>query len=479
MHAIRSDSSSSRSIAPRCVRSAVRTSALLAIALVTGCEQRQIRVEMAVTGDGTTRAFATNLLAKSDRERLESMYSAKAERDEATGGDRFAGTFAKELPSELGNRNGTSEVRTRLGTTRLYFESFAEPADEWSTMRARIDAGELWVRLFGRWAEKGIQDESKREEWRRYVARTLVPLSTELAVLWGSNATTAQALRVALRVRTTDDRSPLTVEERFLRQSSLPLLLTIARADMLTAEEAHRVLLIAADANATQAERDWVMRSVGRPALLRLVQRFRPETKDLEKVNWMPLALGFYLWAQTSSERNDVLLASPAISDADKEKLRKGETGITIPPPFGIELFAKPPKTETEVLLAMPERPFLTNGDWIEAEKRVRFKHDFLPAARRTSLMPPSFYAAWSEPDEAEQTRIFGAVILRGQDLADFAIWHESLSPEERNAWNLALDQLEQSGTRSLLEQFRDTSAKDRPLPEALQRWLREGGGAG
>jgi hypothetical protein len=452
---------------------------LVATMLVSGCEQKQIRVEMAVSGDGTSRAFATNLLAKSDRERLESMYSAKAERDAATGGDRFAGTFANELPSELGNRNGTSEIRTRLGTTRFYYESFAEPADEWTSMRARIDAGELWVRLFGRWAEKGIKDESKREEWRRYVTRTLVPLSTELAVLWASNATTAQALRVALRVRTADDRSPLTAEERFLRQSSLPLLLAIARADVLTAEESHRVLLIAADANATQAERDWVMKSVGRPALLRLVQRFRPETKDLEKVNWMPLMLGFYLWAQTSSERNDVLLASPAISDADKEKLRKGEAGITLPPPFGVEIFAKPAKTETEVLLAMPERPFLTNGEWIGEEKRVRFKHDFVPAARRTSLMPPSFYAAWSEPDQAEQKRIFGSVILEGPDLADFAIWHEALSPEERTSWNLALDQLEESGTRTALEALRDSFAKDRPLPEAIQRWLREAGGVG
>ncbi len=442
------------------------------LAATVGCENRQIRVEMAVTGDGTSRAFASNVLKKDDVERLKTLYAAQPEPDAATGGERFAGTFGTELPSEVGNRNGTSEVRTRLGTTRFYFEAFAEPADEWAALKRRIDAGDLWVRLFGRWAEKGIKDPSKREEWRRYVSGTLVPLSTQLAMMWGSATSTAQALRVAQSIRREDDRTPLTDEERLLRRTSIPILLAVADADLLTAEESHRLLLIASDANATKAERDWVVEKVGKPALLRLVQRFRPETTNLDKVSWTTLGLSFWFWAQTSTERNDLLLASPVISEGDKEKLRKGEAGVTIPPPFGIEPLAAPTKTDAEVSLNTGERPFLTNGEWNESERRVRFTYSFVPAERRTSLTPPYFYAAWSEPDAAVQTKLFGSVILTGESLSQYGIWYEALPEAVRVRWDAALDQLEREGRSDALRSLRAELEADRPLPKPLSLWL-------
>lgn len=453
------------------LRRAAAAASALGLGILAGCENRQIRVEMAVTGDGTSRAFASNVLEKQDVERLQSVYAAQPEPDAATGGERFAGTFDQTLPSEVGNRNGTSEVRTRFGTTRFYFEAFAPAADEWAALKERIDAGELWVRLFGRWAEKGIKDESKREEWRRYVSATLVPLSTELAVMWGSNVSVAQALRVAAKVRDENDRTPLTDEERLLRRSAIPMLLEVVAADLLTAEEMHRLLLVSSDATASKAERDWVVATIAKPALLRLVQRFRPETTDLEKVSWVPLALSFWFWAQTSTERNDLLLASPVISESDKERLRKGEADVTLPPPFGVEPLSKPTKTDAEVLLATGERPFLTNGEWIESERRVRFRYGFVAANRRTSLSPPAFFAAWSEPDTAAQTKAFGSVLLTGEGLADYGIWYESLTPPLKARWDAAVERLEQ-GDRAPMQSLRRELEAERPVPRPIVAWL-------
>lgn len=437
-----------------------------------GCSDRQIRVEMSVTGEGTSRAFASNTLAKDDLARLTEVYARDPEQDAATGGQRFAGTFASSLPSEVGNRNGTSEVRSRLGVTRFYFETFAERADEWSALRTRIDAGELWVRLFGRWAERGLRDPSKREEWRQYVSRTLVPLSSQLALLWSATASNAQAIRVEQRVRATDDRRPVTEEERVVGRTAIPMLLAVADAGLLTPNEAHRLLLVAADANATKVEREWVMEEVGKPALLRLVQRFRPETTSLKDVGWTSLTLNFWMWAQTSPERNELLLASPAISDADKESLRKGGVAATLPPPFGVDFLSAPKKTDTEVRLATGERPFLTNGEWLEESREVRFRHAFVEAARRTSLMPPSFYAAWSEPDTVVQEQLFGEVLLRGSDLAEYGVWFESMPVVMRERWEAALEQLGLDGRRATLQQLRRELEADRPVPAALARWL-------
>lgn len=438
---------------------------------MVGCEGRQIRIEMAMDGEGTSRAFASNVLAKDDIDRLRSVYAADPQPDAATGGERFAGTFGERLPSEIGNRNGVSELRTRLGTTRFYFETFAESADEWSALRQRIDAGELWVRLFGRWAERGISDDSKREAWRLFVDRTLVPLSTELAVMWGANAANAQALRVEQSVRREDDRRPMTEEERLLGRTALPMLLVITDAGLLTPEESHRLMLVAADANATKAEREWVVETIGKPALLRLVQRFRPETTTLSSVGWTGLAFGFWMWAQTSPDRNDLLLASRAISDADKEAIRAGKA-ITLPPPFGIDPLRSPATTDTEVRLATTERPFLTNGEWLEETHEVRFRHGFVASARRQATTPPYYVAAWSQPDAPMQTKLFGSVLLGGAALAEYGVWFEALPRPMQTRWEKALDELEAEGRTDALRRCREECAEEHPLPAPLAAWL-------
>jgi hypothetical protein len=440
--------------------------------VLAGCESRHIRVDMQLGGEGASRAFASNTLGKSDLERLKDVYATEPEADEATGGQRFAATFGTGLPSEVGNRNGTSAITTRLGTTRFYFETFAERTHEWQSLKQRIDAGELWTRLFGRWAERGIRDESKREEWARFVDGTLVPLASQLALMWGANSASAQALKVEQGIRKDDDRSPMTEEERLLARLSLPMLLAIADAGILTSEEAHRLLLVGADANATKAERDWVVEQIGKPAILRVVQRFRPETTSLGNVGWTALALNFWLWVQTSPERNDLLLSSPAISEKDKESLRAGKSSVTIPPPFGLDPMSGPTKTETEVRLTTGERPFLTNGEWLAESNSVRFRHGFVAAARRPTLTPPYFFAAWSEPDAPVQTKLFGAVLLSGAALADYGMWFESLPKSSRIRWEKALDRLEAEGRADDLRALREEWRAERPIPPALASWL-------
>src|SRR5262249_51160862 len=84
-----------------------------------------------------------------------------------------------------------------------------------------------------------------------------------------------------------------------------------------------------------QSERTWAVEQVLMPALLRQVHRFRPNVKALTGSELFSIGFSFWLYATSSSDRTDILLASPAISEEDKAKLRAGKNSVTLPPPSG------------------------------------------------------------------------------------------------------------------------------------------------
>ncbi|MFO0828661.1 MAG: hypothetical protein U0572_11005 [Phycisphaerales bacterium] len=452
----------------------VRATLVVALSCAVGCRQDRVRVEMDATGEGATRSFASNALGASDVDRLRGVYASEPEVDREVGGTRFTAAFGHDLPSELGNRNGLVELRSRLGSTHFYFESFGFAGSLWAQLEARMHAGELWIRLFARWAERQIEDPSKREEWKAYVERELIPLLDDAMLLWSTQSATVRSARVGLDVRDDNDLSPITDDERFAQRVGMPLLLMLAERNFLTTEDAQRVLLLSVDGNATKSERSWVVDHVLVPAMLRQVHRFRPNVKSFEATELVPMALSFWLYATSSPDRRDILLASPAISDADKARIRAGDLRIALPPPFGIDPMSKPKRTEADVHLRTGMRPFAHNGKWDEASREVRFTSSFTEASRRSTLFPPIYYAAWSEPDEATQERLFGGVILFGSDLAAYCMWRETLPPELGLRWESALDELERTGTTSSLVAFEREIGDVRPMPAVLTDWLRE-----
>ncbi|MBL9149466.1 MAG: hypothetical protein JNM94_12315 [Phycisphaerae bacterium] len=467
---------------------------LLAVPSVAGCRQDRVRVEMDASGESTTRSFASNALASDDRERLRSVYDADPERDADTGGERFTAAFNSSLPREVGNRNGLVDVSTRFGRTRFYWESFGDAADEkaaaahastgdatadddrglWASLESRMHGGELWVRLFGRWAERGITDPSKREEWAAYVDRDLVPLVNDAALLWSVQLAMVRANRVAQEVRKSDDHRPMTDDERFAQRVGMSSLLFLAERGLLTVEEAHRVYLVSVDGNPSKAERTWIVDTVLLPALVRQVQRFRPDVKKLDSASLVPMALSFWLYATTSPDRREILLASPAISEADKERIRNGDMNITLPPAFGFDPMRSAKKVETDVVLKTGIEPFASNGDWDPETKSVRFRTSVVEPSRRMSLYAPTFYAAWSEPDEPAQNEVFGEVLLTDDDLAAYAIWAEALPSADLLRWNAALDRLE-AGEPDAMDALRALAANfeaKNAVPRRLAAWL-------
>lgn len=433
---------------------------------------------MDATAGSTVRSFASNTLDRNDVERLKGIYASDPLRDRSLGGTRFTAAFDATLPSELGNRNGLITLPTRLGSARFYYEAFADAGPLWIDLRSRMAAGELWVRLFGRWAERSIEDPSRKEALRAYVDRELVPLVCDAVLLWSVQASTVRFSRVDQVLRDPADPSPANEDERFVQRVGMPLLMLLTERGVFTADESQRLLLLGVDGRLSEAEREDAVETIFKPAFLRQARRFRPQMQTFDSGALVAMALSFSLYATTSSDRNEVLLASAAIPDEDKEAIRAGRGGgVRLPPPFGFDPIRSGEPLKAEVRLKTGRRePFSHNGRWDPERGEVRFTAEFSPPERRVTLFPPVFHASWSEPDGAEQRRLFGRTILEDEDLAGYAVWVETLPDPLRRRWESALDRLASTGEIDQLEIIRRETEATRPMPRRLSDWIRRRG---
>ena len=307
--------------------------ACLAILLV-GCRNKQVKVEMRTGVDGAMRVFETNFADRDEIRRLSEAYDNDPMRREQGEGFRFEGTFKDgELPSEVGNRNGLSSLPSTFGTAWYYYEQFGENGNDWEILKRRMNAGDLWLRLAAKFFELRMPDEETRQEWHEFAHGRLIPdaLSGYLRYSAGQFVTTGQ--RVSARVRRPNDRGPRTMDETFQVSVFTPLIAFAAERGWVTDEEAQLIGLLGIDGWVSAGERDWSRREIFEPIMRRTVQRFVPGTdpgeidRNNEKLTW--LGLSFLWWVNTSQEAVEVLLASDAISDEDKARLRQGD-----PPPW-------------------------------------------------------------------------------------------------------------------------------------------------
>ena len=92
-------------------------------------------------------------------------------------------------------------------------------------------------------------------------------------------------------------------------------------------------------------------------------------------------------------------------------------------------------QTNGEVTWQDVNEPLETNGQWTPARRSVSWQ-----AHGSTGCQTPQMlYAIWVEPDEAEQTRHFGRVVLMGKRLRDYLEWRETLPEPRRLEWETFL----------------------------------------
>jgi len=453
-----------------------------------GCERKVVRVEMTAGEGAVERSFASNTLDDDAVRRITAAYGGAPSRDRSARGLRFEGRFGSgrgdALPNEVGNRSGLDEIRTTLGSAWFYYEAFGEGGgrhgDDWAALMQRMHAGDLWVRLFGLWAERQLPAGEQRERFRAAMENEIVPMARNVMLRYGAMQSVAQSQRIGGRVREADESGERSADESFWQQVFVPLLIAFAEEDVFTPMELQRLFLLSLDGRAGGDSRQWSVDEIFLPALSRQVRRFQPDVEAVTTGQLFAMGLSFWFFSSTSPDRIPLLLESPAISEADKARLRRGERGVRLPPPFGIEPRRRVPTTDTEVRLRMASEPYLTNGVWQQdgagPSGVLVFRASFTDADNRSVLYEPVFYAAWAEPASQRQQSLFGEVLLVDEELAEYCLWHEMLPAHERAAWSDALATFEAigatTGDRTALRAIANRAAERRTLPKPLRAWL-------
>jgi len=450
---------------------AVAGSIAIAMGVLAACAPRTVRVEVTASDEGAVRTFATNRLDEAEARRLEALYGVAPTR--GRGGTTFTAAFEGALPEEIGNRNGLTEVRTSLGTSRMYWESFHEPRDLWGELRERQASGEVWVRIFGRWSEQQFDDESVRQRVRDAFETQYLPFARDTMLLFGSMQAVTQAHRVAASVRGPREFGPLTADERFRQAVFLPLLLMMAERGFFSAEEMQRLTLLSMNGAAAEAQRQWSLDRIILPAITRQIRRFQPDAPEATYPQLLAWGLSFYFFANSPARHADLLLASEAVPEEDKARLRAGQGGVSMPPAFGVRVRQQRPSTDAEVVLTTGVEPHLTNGTFDAERGAVVFRTRIFGPQDRVSLYPATFHASWATPDEVMQRRCFGEVLLRGADLAEYCGWQQALTPRMQQRLEEALAELAETGRATALRRIVEQLQSRHPPPEALVRWVR------
>ena len=451
----------------------------LAGSLLLGCSNQQVKVEMVAGEAGPERIFETNRTNRDEIGRLSEAYeTAPMERAGGRDGVRFEGVFAeRDLPSEIGNRNGWSTLPGSFGTAYYYIEQFGAARDDWTAFRDRMNAGELWIRFAISFFESRIDGEAEQVEWRRFAEEELLPDAMSAFLRFNAGGYVQQGQRIDTRFRPPQERGPRTDDEWFQVQVFAPLVGFAVERGWVEPWEAQLTLLSGIDGWVSAGERAWTRKELADPIVKRSVGRFVPgaDPGEIGPANQKLILTGlaFLWWVNTSKDAVTLMLESPAIPEADKARLRKGDRSIDLPGPFGIPIGGGVRPLESEVVLRTDVEPFLTNGTWDESLGTVSFTTRIYPPSQRRRMAPPVFHANWAVPDASAQNAIFGGVELVGQSLAESAFWERMFDDDRRARWAEALEAAKVAGSPEPLRAFIDAldgeDAESLPAPEGLR----------
>ena len=409
------------------------------------------------------RTFSDSAPTSSKLEELSETYGHAPERDERTGSVRFQSTFDAELPKELDGDNGWSRMEGAFGTTTLWYEVPAPSSHAWPRLVQRVESGILWLRILKRWAQNRLPEE-RSALIDEVFEEEFIPQIVDGYLRWVGAGAIMSAQRVGLNIRKEENREELTDDELFRLEVILPILIALASDGPLESEELHMAFLIGIDGAASRNERTRVWDNIGKPVVLRFLRRFEPEREDITLAEIRSWGFSILLFAAQTGRYKDLLLASPAVSEEDKEVVRRG--GMIVPPaPFGVRFLGRTTPIQATIDLEPSAQPFLSNGVQVplanqeeaasaSAEELFRFQMSIRPPREGPLFGSPPAYALWSTPNDAWQEAVFGSVALTEADLALIVGWERLLSKKQHQAWMAAVQMAVESRSREPLNVF-------------------------
>ncbi|HEU4381945.1 MAG TPA: hypothetical protein VFR85_00475 [Anaeromyxobacteraceae bacterium] len=349
----------------------------------------------------------------------------------------FVGTFDRETPPDIGGGGRLLQLRTTLGTTWSYIERFGEAEDPAAALaRTRRAIGEVTAALAG-WLQYELRGHPARLRISEIEARVRTDLESVLLYAWA-----ARSSRMERGARAGDEPGEPTrmglflVERGYVEAEELPRLVRAIRSGEADGRAASLMAFV----------QQWLSRELGcapgdpLPAELDVLGDARRARDALEA----------YLRHRAKLEA----LASPVAPDGHRpgepdgpiHELASNMDAILFDSggsraSIGVlgSLLGRVREETVTVRLQLPTLPFATNGAWSARASAVEWKA--LPIVGMT-LLPTVVYAHWSVPDAPYQRARFGRVALRGEPLAEYALWRAGLAAGDGERWDAMMDGL-------------------------------------
>ncbi len=342
--------------------------------------------------------------------KLRKCYGSRPE-PSGEGKSTFRGKFSVETPQDLGGAGRLERIDTSLGTLWIYVERFRGNDDLESELAKRREAVDTFVDLTLGWLRKEFGEEANFQQLEDFVGKTVRADLKNLAVyLWVEGARG---------------------EENSLENGFLERLWLFGRErDYLTVHDM-AVIVRAHETNDPGPALEILARFVARELEADPQGETLAVFRDVDRLvsSWKEHVRGSKYYAQYVRKKKGEVKAAdddalPDPGDAMVELLLEAFLPAILSSDAALEV-----TLDTEVM------PVSTNGTWNETEKTVTWKGD----VQDRSTLPTVCSATWAVPNAPEQRKRFGQLLLAGQDLADYAIWYESLSEDEAAQWLKAL----------------------------------------
>ena len=404
-------------------------------ALVTGCPQNDYTVELTPRGKVIERklifyradgkdtngvpkyvGFPSNELAA-----ITALYPPGAVKRD---GDPYSakGGFAGGMPGDIGGAGNYQHFTTSLGSAGFYVERFRGNDNLAAQTKARLAAADQLADLVIGWSRAELGREPGYKNLRRFLDGdfrrdlknlTLYAWAGEISTPFKPQAGEEFIVRFGQYL----------IEHGYLKIEDAPQLVQIWLSgddsqtprfvQKLVAEKLGvppsgpmpKSLAVLADPAALEKSWDkYLTSSKQNRARLQQWEKDKKTKPDLQKPDLMNELVSTLIWSGSS-----------------------GEDG------------------HLTVRLTLAAAPDHTNGKWDEARHQVVWEST-LEAAESARRLPVFCYANWSQADAAFQQQHFGRVILTGDKLLQYGVWHSALTPAQAGEWDQLLTAFQPGG---------------------------------
>ncbi len=425
---------------------------VVVLLLLAGCDHDCFEIEVRPAGQAFQRKLTCWHVGDNDAElsslsaeklqRLGRLYSTRVT-PPATVKQVFSGQFTDRPPADVGGAGSYRHLSSPLGGTSWYVERFRGNDDLESRLAKRRQAADKSTDLLVGWLGAELGHDHNFPALKKFLAEDFRRDLTNLGLYQFAGDVTSECEKGSDNEFLV--RAGLYLCERgYFSPKDIPILVRAPTTDdwQPVLQRVQRLL----------ARKMGIADNQPPPASLAFLDDLPKLKASLEKYIRSTDAFQKRL-AKWKSSRPD--------KRGDEEPTPHDMITEVLLDSVGLNL-AGGTDDSLELKLFCQQKPYATNGKWDEKATAATWA----TSIATDRALPTVCFALWSNPDRAAQQEHFGKIVLSDANLAQYAVWHHALKPDETRQWEEFVGGLKPGpGLKAAVEAFR-FSADPKPNPK-------------